>query len=120
MNTILENPLYLGAIVGLIILVVLFILVRLNINKSHDLDKEVDLPFNVKDFEDAVGGLNNIKSIEGTLSKVSVKLHKNEAVNLDKVKALGASGIVETSSGYTFIFGAISKTLASLVNKNIG
>jgi len=113
-----QNTLIIVGMVAVLLLVGIAA-VKKTVNKQTDFEEEKELPFNIKDLESAIGGLDNINSVEGTISKVTLKLKDNNIVNLDEVNKLGCSGIVETSSGYTFIFGSLSKTIANKLENDL-
>jgi PTS system D-glucosamine-specific IIC component len=77
------------------------------------------LPFKVEELFDYLGGIENIESIDSSMSKVTFKLKSNEIVAVDKIKDLGVSGIVETKGGFTFIFGSISPEIARVVKEKM-
>jgi PTS system D-glucosamine-specific IIC component len=115
-----NNPYIYAIIVLVIILIVIGIMnFRKAINKETNFEELKNLDFDIRDLEKYVGGLDNISSVEGTISKVSFKLKDTKLVDVDKVKDLGASGIVETSSGFTFIFGSVSKTIATIIHQDL-
>jgi len=122
MNDFINNMSQTQIYIVIGVLVFIFLLVgffafRSKINQEKDLNQLVDLPFDIKDLEKAIGGKDNIESVEGSMSKITLKLKDNGLVNQDDVVKLGCSGMVETSSGYTFIFGTISKSIAYELNK---
>lgn len=116
-----QNQYLLYIIIAIIVILIILGVVyfRKTIDKETDFEQLVDLPFDIKELENAVGGLENINSVEGTISKAAFKLKDTSLVDLDKMKELGASGIVETKSGFTFILGHISKTVATLIQRNL-
>ncbi|WP_423364449.1 hypothetical protein [Mycoplasma sp. P36-A1] len=115
------NPYSLYIIIGIIVIiaVIAFLIFRNSVNKEKDFDEILPLPFEINTLEQYLGGLANINSVEGSISKVAFKLKDTKIIQLEEIKKLGASGIVETKAGFTFIFGSISKTIAILIQKDL-
>ncbi|MDL2212053.1 PTS transporter subunit EIIB [Erysipelotrichaceae bacterium OttesenSCG-928-M19] len=111
----LSNPLVILAIT--VVLVLLIIIIRSSTRKKNK--DTVNLPFMLNDFLDAIGGLENINSVSSSLSKITLKLKENSKVNIGRVEELGASGIVETKDGFSFIFGNISRDLEELIKSKL-
>lgn len=113
------NILYIVAIIVVVALILLFIGVRRANNKKNKQVDLVALPFDIEEFIEALGSINNIVDVTGTISKVTFKLDDNSKVDFNKISEYGASGTVETSSGVTFIFGNISKSIETLVKEKL-
>ena len=64
--------------------------------------------------------LGNIKEVRSSASKVTVVLVNQQLVDIDKIKALGASGIVEGASSLAMIFGRQSENIAADLRRYIG
>lgn len=103
MNTIII--LYIALFVILVVLLLVFLKNRLN-KASYN-----SLSFPIDDLIIYLGGKDNIIKYQTSLSKITFKVKDNSLVNVEKIKELGASGIVETSDGFSFIFGNISSTI---------
>lgn len=101
-----------------IALVVIFIIFVVSINKSKKTTQGF-LSFDIEHFILYLGGNENIIDYQTSLSKIKIKVKDNSLVDLDKVKNLGASGIVETSEGFTFIFGNVSSTIGEELDKKM-
>lgn len=59
----------------------------------------------------AFGGRSNIASLDACITRLRVKLHNVTRVNADKLKALGATGVVVVGDGVQAIFGTQSENL---------
>ncbi len=53
----------------------------------------------------ALGGRNNIAALDACITRLRVKLHDVSKVNADKLRALGAAGVVTVGDGVQVIFG---------------
>lgn len=115
----LKEPVIIITIVGIIVALIYFFVTKYYYhNASLRRNVSTSLPFAISDFIEAIGGRDNIEDIDSSLSRVTVQLVDCSKVNLEKIKQLGASGIVEKRNGYTFIFGAISKRIHSEIVDN--
>lgn len=101
----------------IIIVIILIILLRL-LSKKRVGDKKGDFS-QVKQLINYLGGLDNIESVNASMSKISVKVVSSDLVNVESIKDIGASGVVETNKGFTFIFGSVSLDLADQINKEL-
>src|SRR4051812_6864024 len=59
----------------------------------------------------AFGGRSNIASLDSCITRLRVKLHDVTKANVDKLKALGAAGVVVLGDGVQAIFGTQSENL---------
>jgi PTS system glucose-specific IIC component len=59
----------------------------------------------------AFGGRSNIDSLDACITRLRVKLHDVSKANSDKLKALGAAGVVIVGDGVQAIFGTQSENL---------
>src|SRR4030095_6758666 len=59
----------------------------------------------------AFGGRSNIASLDACITRLRVKLHDVTKANPDKLKALGAAGVVIVGDGVQAIFGTQSENL---------
>jgi PTS system glucose-specific IIC component len=59
----------------------------------------------------AFGGRSNIASLDACITRLRVKLHDVTKANPDKLKALGAAGVVVVGDGLQAIFGTQSENL---------
>lgn len=61
-----------------------------------------DLPFKVLD---AMGGKSNIKHLDACITRLRVEVNDKSAVNVEALKQLGASGVLEVGNNMQAIFG---------------
>ncbi|WP_102028096.1 glucose-specific PTS transporter subunit IIBC [Salirhabdus sp. Marseille-P4669] len=59
----------------------------------------------------ALGGKANIKSLDACITRLRVGVNNKGQVNKDKLKALGANGVLEVGNGVQAIFGPTSDVL---------
>jgi PTS system glucose-specific IIC component len=59
----------------------------------------------------AFGGRSNIASLDACITRLRVKLHDVTKANPEKLKALGAAGVVVVGDGVQAIFGTQSENL---------
>ncbi|WP_249029666.1 hypothetical protein [Tannockella kyphosi] len=78
-----------------------------------------DFNFDMDTFLNALGSLNNITGCEATNSKVSIILKDETDVDIEKLKSVGASGIVCTGNKVMIILGQVSKTVATYINERL-
>ena len=94
-----------GIIALIVIVILLFIFLKVMKNKQPKQVSADDIPVDVNSIIEAVGGKTNIKETTATSSKVTFFVNDDSLVDLDKLKALGASGIVQTSNKVSAILG---------------
>ena len=111
------NPYLIGAIV-VIILLVLYIVMRV-ISKNSKPTVTSNLDFAIEDLLVNIGNVENIESVNSSMSKVTLKLKDTDLVIVEEVKKLGASGIVETKDGFTFIFGSVSPEIEKAIKEKL-
>jgi len=73
----------------------------------------------VNNFLLAIGGINNIKRIYSTPTKVIIQVEDATLLNFNMMQQQGASKVVETRTTFDISYGAISYLLVSEVNKLI-
>lgn len=72
-------------------------------------DGEVgDLPFEILE---AMGGQKNISHLDACITRLRVSVNDKNDVNKDRLKKLGASGVMEVGNNIQAIFGPVSDTL---------
>lgn len=78
-------------------------------------DKELeagDLAVNVLE---ALGGKENIKNLDACITRLRVSVHDISKVNKERIKALGAAGVLEVGNNIQAIFGPKSDQLKSQI-----
>lgn len=105
-----------GIIALITVIVLAFIFIKVIKNKQPKKISASDIPVDVDSIIEAVGGIDNIKETVATSSKVTFFINDDMLVDLDKLKALGASGIVQTSNKVSAILGKYSKEISNMIN----
>lgn len=78
--------------------------------EAAELGTTSELP---KQVVEALGGRDNIKSLDACITRLRVVLHDNSKANPERLKALGAAGVVQVGEGLQAIFGTLSENLKS-------
>lgn len=105
-------------LIAIVIVVILaYIFIKSMKNKGPKKITEADIPVDIKQIMEAVGGKSNIKETTATSSKVTFFINNDDLVDVDKLKALGASGIVQTTNKVTAILGKYSKEISRVINE---
>lgn len=104
---------YIIAAAVILLLVIIFI-VRKN-KKKNQSNCPIDLDILIK----ALGGKNNITKVESSPSTLKVKLNDDKNIDIDSIKSLGASGIVQGTKQLTMIFGKASRDIEFELTKRL-
>lgn len=105
---------------GILALVVIFLIVRFYL-KNKKATKKVykKSGVDIKKLILALGGHHNILEVSSTMSKVTVVLKETNGINIDEIKSLGATGIVQNQNKISMIFGKVSETLEEELKQSI-
>ncbi|PTK48044.1 PTS glucose transporter subunit IICBA, partial [Staphylococcus nepalensis] len=87
-----------------------FLIKKMNLKTPGREDQEVtqtnvsvsELPFKVLD---AMGGKNNIKHLDACITRLRVEVNDKSQVDVQELKDLGASGVLEVGNNMQAIFG---------------
>ncbi|MGY4113201.1 glucose-specific PTS transporter subunit IIBC [Aeribacillus sp. SP014] len=134
------EPWWYVIIVGLAMAVVYYVVFRWAIKKWDLLtpgrgDEDSNRLYTRKDYEEktnrksdesvvnqkayevlaALGGKENINNLDACITRLRVGVKNKGAVNKEKLKALGASGVLEVGNGVQAIFGPTSDTLKNQI-----
>ena len=113
----LMNDYLLYGIVAVVVAIILaFIFLKVIKNKQPRQVSAANIPVDVDKIMDAVGGRSNIKETIATSSKVTFLINDDNLVDLDKLKEIGASGIVQTTNKVSAILGKYSKEISNIIN----
>jgi Phosphotransferase system IIB components len=115
MNSLkLDNilPILIGLIVGVLILIFISFIKK---SKKKNINK---VSINLAELLTAIGEKTNLKDMSATLSKITFVLEDYKKVDTDKLKVLGASGIVENKNGLSVIFGKESPKIEAALRSN--
>lgn len=73
----------------------------------------------VEGFILAVGGLENIKMMHSSPTRLTIQVVDSSLINFSQIQRLGASRVVESRAGYSVNFGAGSTIIKNEINKRI-
>ena len=68
----------------------------------------------------ALGGENNIVSVDSCITRLRVEVKDKSKVDKDTLKVLGAAGIMEVGNGIQAIFGAKADRYKNALNDILG
>ena len=128
-----KTPWWLVIPVGLVYAVIYyvvfrFLIVKFNFKTTGREDKQASvantsaskLPFDVLD---AMGGKENIKHLDACITRLRVEVNDKSKVDVEGLKALGASGVLEVGNNMQAIFGPksdqIKHDMARIMNGDI-
>ncbi len=77
-----------------------------------------DIPFEVNEIIEAIGGVKNYISNTASLNSIKFKVKNIELVDKDRIKKMGAKGVMMSDENVTCLFGDYSKKLSSLINES--
>ena len=126
------EPWWYVIIVGLLMAAVYFAVFRWAILKWNLLtpgrgDEDSNRLYTRKDFQkkgdnqkaydilEALGGKENIHHLDACITRLRVGVHNKDAVDKEKLKSLGASGVLEVGNGIQAIFGPTSDTIKNQI-----
>ena len=69
---------------------------------------------------EALGGAENIENLDACITRLRVEVGDTSKVDKDRLKALGAAGVMEVKGGVQAIFGGNSNTLKNHILDIIG
>lgn len=72
---------------------------------------------NTERLIESLGGKENIVLVDNSLSKVSVQLKDTKSIQIETIKQLGATGIVQNQDKVTMIFGKVSEAIAQEIKE---
>ncbi|MBU9712792.1 glucose-specific PTS transporter subunit IIBC [Evansella tamaricis] len=70
--------------------------------------KNTDLPYNILK---ALGGKENLKDLDACITRLRVSVYDIKQVDKDRIKALGASGVMQVENNIQAIFGPRSENI---------
>ncbi|MDF0725440.1 glucose-specific PTS transporter subunit IIBC [Cytobacillus sp. S13-E01] len=79
---------------------------------EQDAKQVGDLPFNILE---AMGGSDNIAHLDACITRLRVSVNDNKQVNKDRLKKLGAAGVLEVGNNIQAIFGPRSDSLKTQI-----
>ena len=69
---------------------------------------------------EALGGAENIENLDACITRLRVEVADTSKVDKDRLKTLGAAGVMEVKGGVQAIFGGNSNTLKNHILDIIG
>ena len=126
-----RTPWYLAIVVGLCFSVVYYFMFRFMISKfdfktpGREDDEEESTNSNMNSSElasqilVALGNKENLRSLDACITRLRVQVEDINAVDKDKLKELGAAGVMVVGNNIQAIFGPKSDTLKSEINEII-
>ena len=69
---------------------------------------------------EALGGKENIDDVDACITRLRVAVKDVDKVDKNKIKALGATAVLEVKGGVQAIFGAKADPLKQKINEIIG
>ncbi|MBO6047038.1 MAG: LPXTG cell wall anchor domain-containing protein [Erysipelotrichaceae bacterium] len=103
-------------IIGVVVIIALIAIVLLR--RRSKAKQSGNCPIDLDVLIGALGGISNISETESSPSTLKVHLKKNE-IDVDTIKSLGASGIVQGASTVTMIFGKVSRDIEFELSKRL-
>lgn len=70
-----------------------------------------------QDYIDALGEAHNIQHIDADITRVKVRVYDGNIIDQQKLKDLGAAGVVIAGNGVQIIFGTRSEKIATGINR---
>ena len=92
-----QNAIWLAAALVTLILLAIFLFVFLNMKRNGKLKHDNKISTNSDEWQIAIGGKNNIKSVNAMGSRLTLELNDSNLINKDKLKELGVSNILVMS-----------------------
>ncbi|MFR7592184.1 MAG: hypothetical protein ACLUVC_12110 [Longibaculum sp.] len=96
---------YVLIFVGIILAALLLYFGFTRFIKNKGFKENIVSTIDIQALIDALGGKENIVDVKSSPSKLTVSLKDGHLVQVEKIQALGASGIVEGKENLSMIFG---------------
>jgi len=108
---------YVLLVLGIILALVLIYFGYTHMKKSKPLNNGMSSSIDVEALLQALGGASNITDVKSSPSKVTVGLKEHTGIHIEKIRELGASGIVEGKQNISMIFGKQSPLIEEDLKK---
>ena len=119
-NPNLQHTIHMILIVGVICFVLYLLFTRFYFKYlALDLFNTGSSKRRVEGFILAVGGLENIKMLNSSPTRLTIQVADASLINFTQIQRLGASKVVESRAGYSINFGAGSTIIRNEINKRI-
>lgn len=87
-------------------------------NVNTELTISEKIPFEVTEIIEAIGGVQNYISNTASLNSIKFKVKNIELVDKERIKKMGAKGVMMSDENVTCLFGDYSKKLSTLINES--
>lgn len=104
-----------GSIIVMIAIVAWLLIT--NILKNKKRESKVEMTIEIQRLLEALGGIDNITSMEATPSKVSFIVANTKVLQMEVFKEIGATGVVQSNQKITAIFGKVSPAIVEEIEK---
>lgn len=84
---------------------------------NKDIEKEDKIKDNAPKILEALGGKENIISVDACITRLRVEVKDVNLVNKEMIKALGATAVVQVSNGIQAVFGVDSDKYKNKINE---
>lgn len=79
-----------------------------------------DIPYRAPLILEAIGGKQNIVQMESCITRLRLKLHKDELLDINALRNLGAAGVIKLGGGHVqVVFGTYSELIREEMHKSI-
>jgi phosphotransferase system IIB component len=117
-NSQLTKTLIIVTAVGVVSFVIYFLAARIYFRYvAVDLFRTGDKDRLIQGTIQAVGGLENIKSVYSSITTLNISVYDPNVIDVAALRHLGSHKVYETRSGYTICFGAPSKMIELGIGK---
>ena len=104
-------------LIALVILAAVWFLTVKYLKNSKPKETTIkNIPIDIEKMIQALGGKNNIKESIARGSKITFFVEKDDLINLDTLKELKASGIIQSTGKITVIMGKYSEEISKIIN----
>lgn len=76
-----------------------------------------DVPFEVKEIIEAIGGIDNYICNTTTINSIKIEVKDIELINKEKIKDIGAVGVSLSQESIRCLFGDFSKKLGQMLDE---
>ncbi len=87
---------------------------------TKQLKRSVKVPFAIEELIEALGGQDNILTVEASLSSTKIGVKEKDKINQEAIKKLGAKGIMISGLKVSMVFGDISIAIKEALDKKLG
>lgn len=101
----------------IIVLIGWFIFSKVLKNKTPKGVDNKKIPVDLDLLIDALGKIDNIQDSQANGSKITFYLYNDDLVNVEQLKQLGASGIIQATGKITVIMGKFSTEISEMIKQ---